>query len=329
MRSPRRPIAPSHLRPNVVTGCSRFGRNRRRRPALQAAPLEHADAPHLLALLRARQRSAELGAGPGLQPVTGHRRPACPALTYWSAGGGENVPRVTAKLPIASAGGKPSLKISKAKWDRIEKAYGDSLPKPLRRKINHVTRKYLYWAGFEKNAQSASETERRIETIGAAASKFRGEIFKCPQNIGKAADFYARQLVCKHLGFSFRQGRDGLQSLALKLDRDISRACDHASRDAKKACFREGETWGIWIRELTAALKAHQLPTQVRKDIDKNLTGKPSPFVAFVHELQACIPEKYRRSQPLSDEATANIVLSEAIVRARRRVTKGPGQPPQ
>jgi hypothetical protein len=27
---------------------------------LQAAPLEHADAPHLLALLRARQRSAKI-----------------------------------------------------------------------------------------------------------------------------------------------------------------------------------------------------------------------------------------------------------------------------
>jgi hypothetical protein len=43
-------------------------------------------------------------------------------------------------------------------------------------------------------------------------------------------------------------------------------------------------------------LKAHQLPTEVRKDTVKNLTGKQSPFVAFVRELQACVTEEYRRS---------------------------------
>jgi hypothetical protein len=55
----------------------------------------------------------------------------------------------------------------------------------------------------------------------------------------------------------------------------------------------------------------------VRKDTVKNLTGKPSPFVAFVRELQACVPEEYRRSQPYSAEAPANIALSEGIYRAR------------
>ena len=173
----------------------------------------------------------------------------------------------------------------------------------------------------------------KINAVKAAASKFRDAIFQRPRNIARDADFFARRLISKHLGLSF-QGRDGLQNLLLKIERDISDACDRAF-DIFDACdralhdlqeengFRDGETWGLWIRKLTKILKAHQLPTEVRKDTDKNITGKPSPFVAFVRELQACVPEEYRRSQPYSAEAPANIALSEAIYRARR-VRKAP-----
>ena len=243
------------------------------------------------------------------------------------------MPRVAAKLPIASADGKPRLKISEGDWKRIEKAYGHALTKPLRPKICDATREYLEWDELEKAAQRTSEAEVKINAVKAAASKFRDAIFRRPRNIARDADFFARRLIGKHLGLSF-QGRDGLQNLLLKIERDISDACDRAF-DIFDACdralhdlqeengFRDGETWGLWIRKLTKILKAHQLPTEVRKDTVKNLTGKPSPFVAFVRELQACVPEEYRRSQPYSAEAPANIALSEAIYRARR-VRKAP-----
>jgi hypothetical protein len=57
---------------------------------------------------------------------------------------------------------------------------------------------------------------------------------------------------------------------------------------------------------------------------DKMKSGEPSPFVSLVRGLQACLPKSYRRSQPYSAEAAANIALSTAIVRARapRRVPK-------
>ena len=254
-------------------------------------------------------------------------RVCSPHRTSLLAGGG-NVPRVSAKLPIASADGKPRLKISQGDWKRIEKAYGHALTKPLRQKVCDATREYLEWDELEKAAQRASEAEVKINAVKAAASKFRDAIFQRPRNIARDADFFARRLISKRLGLSF-QGRDGLQNLLLKIERDISDACDRAF-DIFDACdralhdlqeengFRDGETWGLWIRKLTKILKAHQLPTEVRKDTDKNLTGKPSPFVAFVRELQACIPEEYRFSQPNSAEAPANIALSEAIYRARR-----------
>jgi hypothetical protein len=65
-------------------------------------------------------------------------------------------------------------------------------------------------------------------------------------------------------------------------------------------------------------MEAHQLPIEVRKDTDKNATRKPSPFVALIRELQACIPEADRKS------THSDIALSEAIARARRprRVAK-------
>ena len=261
------------------------------------------------------------------------RRQVCsPHGTSLLVGGG-NVPRVAAKLPIASADGKPRLKISEGDWKQIEKAYGHALTKPLRQKVCDATREYLEWDELEKAAQRASEAEVKINAVKAAASKFTDAIFRRPRNIARDADFFARRLISKHLGLSF-QGRDGLQNLLLKIERDISDACDRAF-DIFDACdralhdlqedngFRDGETWGLWIRKLTKILKAHLLPTEVRKDTVKNLTGKPSPFVAFVRELQACVPEEYRRSQPYSAEAPANIALSEAIYRARR-VRKAP-----
>ena len=235
--------------------------------------------------------------------------------------GGGNVPRVAAKLPIASADGKPRLKISEGDWKRIEKAYGHALTKPLRQKLCDATREYLEWDELEKAAQRAWEAEVKINVVKAAASKFIDAIFQRPRNIARDADFFARRLISKHLHLSF-QGRDGLQNSLLKIERDISDACDRAF-DIFDACdralhdlqvengFRDGETWGLWIRKLTKILKAHQLPTEVRKDTGKNLTGKPSPFVAFVRELQACVPEEYRRSQPYSAEAPANITFQK------------------
>ena len=145
--------------------------------------------------------------------------------------GGGNVPRVAAKLPIASADGKPCLKISEGDWKRIEKAYGHALT-PLRQKVCDAMREYLEWDELEKAAQRASEAEVKINAVKAAASKFRDAIFQRPRNIARIADFSARRLISKHLGLSF-QGRDGLQNLILKIERDISDACDRALKVEK------------------------------------------------------------------------------------------------
>jgi len=136
------------------------------------------------------------------------------------------------------------------------------------------------------------------------------------------------RLISTHMGLPFK-GRHGLQNLALKLDRDVSKSCERALaelRSQKDSGFRRGEMWELWVRKLTTILSNKELPTRIRKDSDKTKTAKPSPFVSFIRELQACLPEKYRRSHGQRPDFETNIALSTAIIRARsrRRVTKSP-----
>jgi len=226
--------------------------------------------------------------------------------------------RTKPKLSFAAAGGKPSLK--RADWQRIESVYGRSLPNSVRRKIRAVTRKFLDQAVFEHRVRPRSEAMERVRSIKKAAHEFQEVVFTCPANVGSDADFFARHLICKHLNLAYDKGRDGLQNLALDLANSISKGCDLALADlrSEQSAFRSGDMWNWWVRELTAVLKARQLPTEARKDTDKSKTEKPSPFVGLIRELQACIPVDYQGTTH-SDTA-----LAVAIVRARGsvRVTK-------
>jgi hypothetical protein len=227
--------------------------------------------------------------------------------------------RFKPKTAFAAARGRPKFRIARSDWDRIETSYGHLLAAPVRRKIRDATRKYLDWVEFEDEAATISETTARIHAIKKIAREFREVVFQRPSKIGREADYYARSLICKHMGLRFK-GRDGLQNLALQVERDIANGCERALaelRREKGSGFRDGETWQWWVRTLTSILSKSQLPTQVRKDTDKAKVAEPSAFVAFMRELQACIPEAYRRSHPGSPDFDANIALSTAIVKAR------------
>jgi hypothetical protein len=230
------------------------------------------------------------------------------------------------KLSFAAAGGRPKFKVSKADWERIEKAYGHTLSNTTRRKVQEATREFLDWASLEGAAAVNAEAIARVQSIRKAAHRFREQMFRCPPGIARQADFFARHLVCQYLELKFEGGRDGLQNLAFRIDRDISRGCDQALAQLHGEAgagigFRAGMNWDAWIRRLGAILSESQLPIAVRKDSDKSRSSKPSAFVAFVRELQACIPKDYQRSPAYRSDVDANIALSTAIVRARR-VTK-------
>ncbi len=162
--------------------------------------------------------------------------------------------RLTPKLVFAGTRGRPAFKISGGDWQRIEVAYGHPLSETMRRKIRAATREYLDWAQFELTAGPNSQTAARVKAIKSAAREFLESVLRCPPKIGRDADYFARALICKHLGLAWINGRDGLQHLALKIERDISRGCDRAlaelRRDAQSG-FRRGEMWDRWVGQLT------------------------------------------------------------------------------
>jgi hypothetical protein len=234
--------------------------------------------------------------------------------------------RTKPNLMFSAAGRNPRLVITTLDWVRIEEAYGHPLDPAVRKRMRAAAGQYIEWAELEQNVRPSAECTKRVCVIKHAARAFRKAIFECSPKISGEADYYARSLICKHMYLAF-DGRDGLQNLAAQVGRDVTKACERALAELRcqeSSGFRPGEMWERWIRDLTAIAADAQLPTTVRKDTDKIKSDKPSPFVSLLRELQACLPQEYRRSHPSSADAGANIALSTAIVRARtrRRVAK-------
>ena len=81
-----------------------------------------------------------------------------------------------------------------------------------------------------------------------------------------------------------------------------------ASDDAAAHGFRQGESWELWVRDLTRVLKKSGFPTAVRSDD----LGLKSHFTRLVLSLQELVPTKVRR---FCSSAEA---MGKAIERARK-----------
>jgi hypothetical protein len=253
-----------------------------------------------------------------LRSVAGHTTAVRLApRSYRSLGGGWAVvmPQVTPTIPIASlSGGDPELSISNKDWKRIELAYGHDVPATAREQIYNATLMFLFFVEGEQAARPVSEARKRIERLKKAASVFQKEFHDKPQNIGSDSRIYADYLVDRYLNDLPIGAPERLRSMELMASSLIA-ACNRALADLgnrNNQGRRRGETWGNWVCHVTKIMDAHQLPTEVRKDTDKNKKGKPSPFVTLIRELQARIPDANRRS------SHSDMALSEAIARARR-----------
>jgi hypothetical protein len=224
--------------------------------------------------------------------------------------------RTKAKLSFASAGGKPKLQISNADWQRIEAAYGYPLSETLRRQIRQQTSEFLERAVFEQTVRPVSEAVERAQQYKKAVQDVRRVFLHRLTD----ADFLVQHRISHHLDLRWKKGRVGLQNLVLDFERKVSQGCDLTIRDlSTESGFRAGEMWDLWVRNLTKTLKAEGLPTQVRKDTDKQTeSSSPSPFIGFLRELQQYIPPEFRRSTQ-SDGA-----LAQAIHKARSAPRREP-----
>lgn len=203
------------------------------------------------------------------------------------------------------------IKIAAGDWGRIEKAYGHPLPSALREAINEKT---MLWVRFEdifSKDQTIANVERRIKRIQKQAQAlheaFRGERPSYSRSFGDLCikSNFSANLTGKHLGVN------ALIKLIISLDAACTIALNYLGRTAKNTPL-ERSVWNLWIGELTGILAKRGLPISARNNSDKQKDDRPSPFVAFVDELQNSLPKKYRRS------TQSNFALARAINRARR-----------
>jgi hypothetical protein len=233
--------------------------------------------------------------------------------------------QVTPKIPIASVrGGDPKLTITDKDWRRIQVAYGSELSPDLRKEIYEATIAFLQFVPFEQAAQPVSIARQKVKRVRKAATALQKAILEHPQSDAGDATLYANGLINRYFDDGSFTDRDKLGFLG-KLMAPLSTACilalEHLD-NPKNYGRREGDAWRLWVQKLMSILAAKGLPTEVRKDTDKNKTGNPSPFVAFIRELQARVPKTFRRSTQ-SDGALAQSIY-ESGRHVRREAKSGP-----
>ena len=216
----------------------------------------------------------------------------------------------TPTIPIASvSGGDPKLTITGQHWQRIQDTYGNELSPDLRKEIYEATISFLRFVPTERAAQPILFARTKITQIIKTAQALQKAIFKYPQSDAGDATLHANHLINRCFDHPLVKNRDKLGFIGTLMT-SLAVACEGAFitlDDPANRGRRKGETWENWVRKLTEIFKAHRLPTAARKDTDKNKTGKPSPFVAFIQELQKCFPAEFRRSTQ-SDEALAKSI---------------------
>jgi hypothetical protein len=98
-------------------------------------------------------------------------------------------------IPIASASGKPIFTLSEQDWQKIERAYSNSLSSDVRSRILDATTSFVYSEVFERHAESLRTAIKRIESI----KKATGHLCLTLAAPASDAKVYADDLVKRHL----------------------------------------------------------------------------------------------------------------------------------
>jgi hypothetical protein len=192
--------------------------------------------------------------------------------------------------------------ISEDEWKRIETQCGFSIPPDLRSAVVAKTQT-MRW--FSEARQSALSTREMIRQI---AGERRTTIDWLNWTNGLPDEVRAMLMSIDEWEQFDLVIKPFMTFVVASCDRMLpSLESDPALKEAQDA----SHPWVDWIVEVTDLLNQYGLPTGARKDIDKNKTGLPSPFVIFIRELQQLIEPQYRQHTH-SDEA-----LADAITRAR------------
>jgi hypothetical protein len=222
------------------------------------------------------------------------------------------LPQRKRTLPFASSGGLPSeVTILERDWKSLEAVLGRKVPASVRDHLTGITNNFLSFAPFELTAEPIRGTEERLPKVRKAAGSLQQILIDSGHS---EASLFANHLIELHFNDARIRDRKKIHNLTGILTSFIV-ACVKAQDEIDGESFAEhrpGDAWETWIRNITKLLLENDLPTQARKDSDKNRSGQASPFVRFIERLQTCFDLKYRRA------TQSKIALAEAIARARR-----------
>jgi hypothetical protein len=251
------------------------------------------------------------------------------------------MPKRRSTIPIAHADDVPTIAFTDEQWQAIERAYGRKLNDDVRKQITTVTKHYLKDCVFDRTAAPKKMALKRIERIGRAAGNlekvmFNREAFSASSDElsrqqRQSARSYADRLIRRHLAgpassdelskqqsdeHSYENGgliRQHLDEQSLAWDKLHHFLKSLVALGDLSATENSDEPWNWWIQGLTRIAQRHCLPYGARI---VEISGKPSPFVALVCELQGALQKHVPARHMPSGEGEA---LAKAIWRAQRR----------
>jgi hypothetical protein len=229
-------------------------------------------------------------------------------------------------LPISSGSGpEPTFEPSSEQWAGIEAAYGQKLPFEYRSKIIQIINEYFRFEPSERNAPFVEDAVRWLNKICDCSESLFHSLQTISEGKIDVAANYAANIVDRHVNENPHHNGNDVTTIARRLA-DFAACCCLARNtlemESKKNGFVEGHCWNLFVYRLILFACEQGLPVSASKGLNVSKTGKPSPFVAFVSELQKCFPEDYpRHNASLQALATA---ISNVLADVRRRETNLP-----
>jgi hypothetical protein len=244
------------------------------------------------------------------------------------------MPKRKGKIPRITVCAVKPFSLSDENWQKVDAAYGQSIPSEARSQIELATTAFLRVANAEKNTGLMDDALRRASHLRECASQLIDAIGDRP--IGDVirgyvdealADEYWRLKVTKKFA-KHLPTHPYVSWVSLELGRFMN-ACDNMIDLAPRYDFwADGGAWKRWIRRLSTIFDAHGLQTGARKDTTKNKANKASPFVEFVYSLQELLPSEYIRSQHSRGALATAIGKARGGSKAPAKKKKAPARSP-
>jgi hypothetical protein len=215
------------------------------------------------------------------------------------------IPRTKGKISRITFRKAAPLNLTQENWRTIENSYGQPIPESARAELVRATVRFLQLAAAEDTSLMDDALER-ISRLRDRAQSLIHAITERP--IGdEIREYVDDQLALTYSLFKYDQlpARNYLGHLSLELARFVNVCNEEISFLPQYYFWPDGGGWEVWIQQLTTILGSHNLPTGVRKDVDKRSDDTPSPFTNFVCSLQNFLPKQHIRAHSIGALATA------------------------